>query len=297
MIEQYSIFHIEGGLGKHIAATAVARCIKNNYPDRKLIVVCAWPEIFINLEFVDRVYRLGQTSYFYEDYIRNKESLIFKHEPYYTTNHINKQKPLIENWCELLGLKYNYEQPELIFNLREKQIASSLLQYEKPPLFIHSNGGMFGENSGPAYRWTRDLPFNLVQALTNYYSSQYTIFQIARPNSLIAQGATSINKPLDVMQYLSLLLHSQKRILIDSSLQHAARALNLPSTVLWIGTSPQLFGYNFHFNIEANKPPYHKLPNSYLFDYNFEGVTYEYPYKNSDDIFDINQIINSVNKI
>ena len=58
---KFSIFHIEGGLGKHVAATAVAKCIKNNHPDRELIVVCAYPEVFINLSFVDRVYRIGVT--------------------------------------------------------------------------------------------------------------------------------------------------------------------------------------------------------------------------------------------
>ena len=39
----YSIFIVEGGLGKNVAATAVARCIKNNFPDRELIVVCSYP--------------------------------------------------------------------------------------------------------------------------------------------------------------------------------------------------------------------------------------------------------------
>ena len=92
---KYSIFHLQGGIGKHIAATAVAKTIKNNHPDRKLIVVCAYPEIFINLNFVDRVFTLGNTSYFYQEYIQDKDSIIFHHEPYYTTNHIHKRKKLI----------------------------------------------------------------------------------------------------------------------------------------------------------------------------------------------------------
>ena len=71
-MEKYSLFHIEGGLGKHVAATAVAKCIKNNHPDRKLIVVCAYPEVYLNLRFVDRVYRIGNTPYFYNDYIKDK---------------------------------------------------------------------------------------------------------------------------------------------------------------------------------------------------------------------------------
>ena len=51
MEKKYSIFHLEGGLGKHVAATSVAQCIKNNHPDRELIVVCGYPEIFLNLDF------------------------------------------------------------------------------------------------------------------------------------------------------------------------------------------------------------------------------------------------------
>jgi hypothetical protein len=54
MDKKYAVFHVDGGIGKHIAATAVAKCIKNNHPDRELIVVCAWPSPFINLDFVDQ---------------------------------------------------------------------------------------------------------------------------------------------------------------------------------------------------------------------------------------------------
>ena len=64
MEKKYSLLHSERGLGKHVCATAVAKCIKTNHPDRELIVVCAYPEVFLNLPFVDRVYRIGITPYF-----------------------------------------------------------------------------------------------------------------------------------------------------------------------------------------------------------------------------------------
>ena len=44
------------------------------------------------------------------------------------------------------------------------------------------------------------------------------------------------------MELFALLVESKKRILIESCLQHAAAAFKLPSTVLWIGTSPIVFG-------------------------------------------------------
>ena len=291
MTKQYSIFHIEGGLGKHIAATAVAKCIKNNHPERELIVVCAWPQIFINLPFVDKVYRMGHTAYFYQDYIKDQDSILFKHEPYFTTDHIHKRKGLIENWCNLYELEYNNEQPELVFNTREKQISDTLWTSDKPLLVLQTNGGSFDPESGLPYRWARDMPFEVVQSLTNYYSSRYAVAQVARPNSRIADGAVAVNNQMGVMEYLSILLHSKKRILIDSSLQHGAKALNLPSTVLWIATSPKVFGHDLHTNIVAKEPQPHKLPDSYLFDYNFEGSLHECPYREGEELFNIDEII------
>ena len=162
-MEKYAIFHIEGGIGKHIAATAVAQCIKNNHPDRKLIIVCAWPSPFINLDFVDRVYRHGNTPYFYQDYIINKDSILFKHEPYFTSDHIHENKALIQNWCNMYGLEYNEEKPKLIFNLREKQLSNILWESEKPIMVLQSSGGMFNQENGLKYKWTGDICDNKYQ--------------------------------------------------------------------------------------------------------------------------------------
>ena len=294
--KKYSVFHIEGGLGKHIAATAVARCIKNNHPDRDLIIVCAYPAVFLNLKFVSRVYRIGMTPYFYKDYIENKDSLIFKHEPYFTTDHIHKKMSLIENWCKLFGLNYNQEGPELSFNPRELQkFKNTWSQTNKPIFVIQSNGGMFTPDSGLPYRWTRDIPFTLLQNIVDRYSETYNVLQVTRPGSPVANGATAINGEFATMELLSILLYSQKRLLIDSSLQHAAAALNLPSTVLWIGTSPKLFGYDIHDNISAEIPEDQKLHDSYFFDYDFEGSMHDYPFDN-ETIFDIDEVTKSLAK-
>ena len=99
-----------------------------------------------------------------------------------------------------------------------------------------------------------------------------------------------------MMEFFSIILHSKKRILIDSCVQHAAAALKLPSTVLWIGTSPKVFGYDLHDNIITEIPYDFKLPGSYLFDFDFNGTEVEYPFENDTKIFDINKIIESVNK-
>jgi len=298
MTKKYSIFHIEGGLGKHIAATSVAKAIKKNHPDRELIVVCAYPEIFVNLEFVYRVYRHGHTPYFYQDYIKDSDFMLFKHEPYFTTEHIRKETSLIENWCKLYNLEYSGELPEIEFNYRQLQYNSNLWGRSKPIFLIHTHGGPLDKQPYP-YSWTRDIPQYLHHSIVEAFKDTHHIIQVCRDqNQAIDHPQVEVvSQPLLNMEMFGLVQMSDKRLLIDSSLQHAATALGKKSTVLWIGTSPEVFGYDFHRNIVATlNDEQFKLPDSYLFDYNFTGILHECPVKDPTTMFDVTEIIESFSK-
>jgi hypothetical protein len=262
-------------------------------------VVCAYPDIFINLPFVHRVFTLGATSYFYQEFVQGKDSILFHHEPYYTTNHIHKRKSLIPNWCEMYGLKYNNEKPTIKFNKLQFDLSKQFWQRKKPSMLIHTNGGMMTTDA-KSYAWTRDMPTDLAQELVNHYQKDYHIFQVTKLNSPKLNGAEHIyatpQQSLSLMEFFSVLMHSKKRILIDSSLQHAAAAMNRKSTVLWNGTSPKVFGYDMHDNITTEIPYDFKLPGSYLFDFDFNGNEVEYPFTDDVKLFDINKIIASVDK-
>ena len=301
MTEQYSIFSVMGGLGKIINSTAVAKCIKNNFPDRKLIVVCPYPDVYLNLPFVDRVYQLGNTSYFYQTYIENQDSLIFSNEPYLTTDHIHKRLPLIQSWCKMYNLEYNGEQPELIFNGIQKQASRGVWKRDSRPIMVlHTNGGLIGPDA-PPYLWARDMPFNLAEMIVEKYHKDYNIYQCTKAKSRKLENVNVVewndNMRLNTMEFLSVILHSDKRVLIDSSLQHAAKALNLPSVVIWNGTSPKVFGYDLHTNIETVKPQNFKLPNSYLFDFDFMSPSEQYPFDENEQLFNINEIFEAIDNI
>ena len=178
--EKYIVWHIQGGLGKNIAGTALVEDLKKAHPDRKLIMVVSWPEAFLNNPHIDRVYQLGQAPYFYENYIENKDVIIFKHEPYDQTGHITKTKHLIENWCDILGIEYKKQQPQIFINFVQKQLLGLWVR-EKPIMVIQTNGGP-GEGQAYSYSWTRDLPQDLAQAIVNKYKNEYHIIQITRPD-------------------------------------------------------------------------------------------------------------------
>jgi uncharacterized phage-like protein YoqJ len=297
--EKYVVFHIQGGLGKNVAATAIIKSIHKKYSDRKLIVVSPYPEIFLNNPYLWRAYKLGNTEYFYDDYINGKDVVVLKREPYDETQHILKQSNLIKTWHDVYELEYNEKdcKPELYMNMMQEKLASSW-QKQKPILLIQTNGGPFPKNSQTSnYSWTRDMPPHIIEEVAKVFSKDYHIIQICRENSLKLKGAEIIDYDLSNFDLFSLIKASSKRLFIDSCMQHAAAAFGLKSTVLWIGTHPNVFGYNVHNNIVANPPLGNtKLMSSYLFDYALSGTHQECPYSDMMDIFDTKTIIDSVIK-
>lgn len=289
-MQKTAIFHIEGGVGKNIAATSVIRSYKKQHPNYQIIVTTAWPDVFQNNPIVDRAYLLGNTPYFYDDFIHGKDVEIFAHDPYKTTSHITKKLSLPESWCNMLNVQFDYELPNIIFNYRELEITQKILpQSDKPILIFQPFGGP--PNQELPYSWMRDIHPNLAQRIVDHYKEKYTILHICYPHHPQLKDVTRFDQNINKKLLCAMLNYSVKRILIDSSLQHAAAALNLPSTVCWVATQPEVFGYDIHNNIKPSQEFPRGNINSYLYDYNFHGSVNECPYVKPEQIFNIEQII------
>ena len=296
--DKFIIFNPEGGLGKIIASTAVVRNIQANYPEHHIIVVTPWPEVYLNNPRVWRVFRSGHNPYFYKDYIKGRETIVFKGEPYFNTGHLYNKQHLIESWCQLHNLEFDGNtKPELYFTQPELQRVQQHFVREKPTLLLQTNGGMYQGNDR-TYCWTRDIPHNQAQILVNELAKSYTIFHVTRPNCPKLRNTETVNE-IDKRTLMLLTAVVNKRVLIDSCLQHAAAAMNAPSTVLWVGTHPEVFGYESHTNIK----PFAKFIkdqntayiDSLFFDYDFNGPEHEYPFETA-DIFNLQEVFDSVTK-
>lgn len=291
---KYVVWHIEGGLGKNVAATALISAVQSKYKDRKLVLVVSYPEVFLNNPDIYRVYRVGMTSYFYDDYIKDKDTIVFRQEPYFQSDHIMRKKHLIENWCDLLGIHYVKQRPVLHPNLLQREVAGLWLR-DRPVMVIHSNGGPLNQDS--VYSWTRDLALGTVQQIVDKYKNDYHIIQVGRNQAHAAQGVEFVSQQMTNHELFAILANSSKRVLIDSCLQHAAAAMDLKSTVLWIGTSPKNFGYDMHTNVVAKPPKGNvKMIDSYLFDYSFEGIIHECPYNSIDEMFNMYEVFKAIDK-
>ncbi len=284
------ILKIDGGIGKSVAATAVCKAIKAQYPDCKLIVITNYPEVFDGNKKVYEVLRHNELNYFWRNHIKDQhDTRFFFQEPYLATDFIRRRGHLIKVWCEINDIKYNGELPELF--LTHKEITSfgvNLKQSNKPIMVIQTNGGL--PNQADKYSWPRDLPLAAAQKVVNALAPHYNIFHIRRQDQLPLQG--TIPATADFRQLAVLIALSQKRLLIDSFAQHVAAALNRPSTVCWIANVPSQFGYETHTNIIANPPTIEpELRGAVLAMYNTNGPEKEFPYNNEEEIFDVELIL------
>lgn len=274
---KYIVFFIQGGIGKHIAGTAVAENIKKNYPTRELIVLCSYPEVFLNNPYVYRVYKLNSTQYFYEDFIKNKDTIFLGNEVYFSNQYVVQNKHLIESWCNNFNLDYDQENPKLFLNQAELLESFQKFKREKPLLLLHTNGG-----NNNKYNWARDLPEIVSINLINNLKEQYHIFHIGRQDQISYPNTEKISG--DLRELFCLINLSEKRIFIDSFSQHAAAALLKPSNIFWIGTDPNKLGYNIHNNIlpKYNTKIFTHNIDSVFLEKDFDGVPHQCNYNISD---------------
>ena len=295
-MDKYIIFHVEGGVGKNIMATAVAEAITKAHPDRKLIVVSSWAAAWVNNPHIERFYLIGGTPYFFEDYIKGKDTWIFKSEPYHHHDFLNGKRYLADIWCEQLGVKYNGEMPTIILSKNEKDnIARKLQGFGKPIFALQTNGG--GPQDYPV-SWVRDVPLSNIREVLEQVNKEYKIIHIRREDQLEIPGIDFMQTP-NIRDLFALIDYSHNRLLIDSFGQHAAVALDRPSTVLWPIDNVTTLGYSdFHNNIisTADTRKVH-LIDSYLGAHPINGeFLHECPFDN-DNIFEPKSILDSLEEL
>jgi len=287
------IFQIDGGLGKSIMATAMVKVIRKRYKNSHIVIVTAYPDVFLNNPHINECFRTEQMGGAYLKYVKDQDCKIFVEDPYRNTSFLTEKEHLFRTWCKIYGLHYNNEQPELYLTQPEIDYFTPFYNVEKPIMVIQPNGGPQGQ--GFNYSWTRDIPEPTVNEIIQHYKNDYTIVHIKRddqykyPDTLHA---------LDGFRSIAILLQlSKKRLLIDSFGQHLAAAMGKKSTVCWVTTKPKVFGYKLHDNIQAN--PFTKEPqiqNSVYQPFNLAQDISSIPYNDLNEVFDTNKIIESINK-
>jgi len=300
MGEKYAIISVSGGCGKSILSTSVIRAMRNHFDnnnekDRKIIVVSGYDAPFIYNKNIYRTFLYGQTPYFFDEFIKDKDVKMFILEPYQAESYLLRQKHLTKTWCDLYDIKNDNIYPELILNPRMTEMVIDKLKPNSQKLFmVQSNGG--AQNQISKKSWARDIPIQQAQQIANYYHNKgYRVLHLRHENQPKLENTEWLSLP--ILELFHVIPFINKSLLIDSFLNHAFAALNKKSTVCWISSSPKVFGYDIHDNIlPKSKEIYNYEAASFLEQFDFTGnMPFQFPYE-SINIFDINEIIASIDK-
>jgi hypothetical protein len=288
----FIVLSINGGIGKNIAATALAKAIKLKYPNHNLIILSGWKDVWMYNPYVYRSYSYNAAPYFYVNYIKDKDVKIFSLEPYQTEGYILKKEHLLKSWFELCGLEYKGEMPELFFNQREIEFVSNNITKKDPILLIQTHGGA---QTDLKHSWMRDLPIEVAQKVVNHFVGQTRIIHVRRPDQLALENVETFNGT--IRELFVLIKQSTHRLFIDSMCQHAAAALGMKSTVAWIRNYPHVLGYEIHNNYVSDaQDEIDTLDFSLLEPYDISGNIVQCPFKEGTELFDVPSLIKSITK-
>jgi hypothetical protein len=290
--DNFIIFMINGGIGKNIVATAVAKAIKKQYPNFNIVVVSAWTEVWQNNPYIYRFYRSGNIPYFYSNYVENKHVKLMIQEPYLTQDYaIEKNKNLAHIWCNTLGINYNNETPALYFNAREVEFAENHYIKNRNIFVLQTNGG--APNDNQKISWMRDIPLDIAQYVVNMLSGDFHIYHIRRNDQPALNNTEMLNTNIRYIFYV--ISKSKGRLFMDSFAQHAAAAFDMKSTVLWVKNSPIVTGHSLHDNLLCNSSI--EMPttgNSFIEPYDISGIVEQCPFPQGTILFDKKEVLQSV---
>ena len=305
------ILPISGGIGRNIFATAVIKNLKKAYPNKNIFVVAGFPDIFMNNPNVKKIFGFNSVQHLYEDYLdryasdgRNDDTVLIEVEPYRHPEYMNANMHIVEAWCDMLGVPCVDITPDIFLSRVEIEMAKSHIialeqKFSRPVVLLQHCGGKVPDNNNKqeqiasmSVMHRRSLSEKCSQELTDkLIADGYTVASIQSPNQFCPNGAEKIHAPIRVI--LALVPSVVGIIAIDSFLQHACAALGVKSLVLWAGTSPDRLGYKAHVNLRRNvcsMPECHR-PNSYAFDINANGFTWDCPFQDRCTDYDSETIL------
>ncbi len=245
MSEKYLIFEVVGDPSKDLVATAVVANLAKSHPERKIIVTTLFPEVWLHNPAVYRVYKLGNTQYFFDDFVDKKDTEIFRLDPFLTEDFIYRRKHLIDIWCELSNVTAEIKKPELFFTAREIEATGKMTNRGKP-LFLFETRALINQPPFDAWGFApkiSTLPFATVMAVVTAMQKEgFHPIHLKRADEEPLGGIEWLNLPL--RQMMCVLNLSAENLFLNSFAMQAAAAQGAAATIISAPEDWTAWGYS-----------------------------------------------------
>lgn len=276
------ILEMTGGIGKHIMASSFIKWLNEKYPDSKISIISAYPEIFEYNPRIFRNLRLGQ-PYLFEDYIKGRD--LRRGEPYGMIEYYRSENKMHLNkvWPKAYGFNEYIDNPEMELYLTQGEEMDGKIFNEQNPnlLTLQAFGGlppgaMYSKEKIDSSQ--RDMPYEFAcKIVAMFLQRGFRILQIRNAGERPLPNTIQLQLPF--RNVLPISKYSMGHIGIDSSMMHGAAVFKKPQLIFWGNTHKDNLGY-FYEGVDniSNKYGMHCRPNLQVDD--LAGI---YPYKDKNE--------------
>ena len=229
-------------------ATSFIKWLNEKFPDKKINVISAYPEIFEYNPRIHRNLRLGQ-PYLFEDYIKGGD--FRRGEPYSVEEYYRDKdkKHLMEVFSKAYGFnEFNKKPQSELFLTKGEEMDGKVYNEQNKPLITFQSSGGLPPGAQPSRMKMdssqRDMPLELAMKIVqSLIKNGFKVLQLRGPSEPPIPGTLQLQLPF--RNIFPIIQHAVGHVGIDSSGMHAAGAFKKPMLIFWGGTHKDNLGYEY----------------------------------------------------
>lgn len=245
----------DGGVGDAICATAMIASAKTFYPNKKIIVGCAHPEVLENNPNIDALYHLGAPGDLFEKWVKPLKHYgsIIKRDIYNAAAHKLFPGPLSMIWCHLYGVPFPGEDKVKIY-LTESEIAEAkkfIDTFPRPVIAIHGTGAKLTWDSSTQITPNKDFFPEAWEELVKMLVEDFDVIQMGGANEQPIKYVTTymMGQTPRIRDAVGIISQCLTYVAIDSFIAHSGAAVGKKGVVLFGRSNPFIAGHPINTNM------------------------------------------------
>jgi hypothetical protein len=246
----------EGGFGRQVFSTALIPKLAGK---DKIYCMSSYTEVYQDNPYVAESFGRNST-YIYKSIIKDPNNTILFRDPYFESEFIQGKIHVINAWANALGIEYTKDMlPELYVNKTHLNKAKEFKQQVGNFIIVQFTCGQspLSQNFNAPFNYegferkvSKENAQKIVNAIKDKYPS-LTILNMCFPNeNMQLDGVVTVGQ-VPTMFYAAALKESEGFIGVNSCLMHMAAAMRTKGVGLWGGSSPTMWGYDFHTHVSG----------------------------------------------
>jgi ADP-heptose:LPS heptosyltransferase len=232
-----------GGLGDVLINTPTFKAIKEETPDRRIIIYCfnkRQQSVFWNNPYVDRV---TNTKFW-----RNPVSFIkyrLKKAPFFDDFYgsmsptINFDKNAKDIIAEMYGVGLRDTNVQVFLSKREDAFARTFMTAYRNPVLLHVTSRTSNNQHWPHENWEA-----LVQSMP-----ECDFLQIGVGDEKKVENAIDLRDKHSFRETLAIMKYAHSFVGVNSSYAHATNAFDIPGVVIFGPAQPAIWGHPNNINL------------------------------------------------